>query len=101
MLSSYALSAVYPSLASDFDVTVESEREVGSVTPDAPLVTVGDVVPSLSPRQREVFLTAHEEGYYELPRGTTTAAIADRVGSSAEPAEDHRGAPKRNWLTRW
>ncbi|GGK52472.1 helix-turn-helix domain-containing protein [Haloarcula sebkhae] len=95
-LSSDALSAVYRSLVSAFEVTVESKREVGAVTPDAPLVTAGDVVPSLSPRQREVFLTAYEHGYYELPRETTTAAIADRVGVQRRTAEDHlRRAEKK------
>lgn len=88
-LTADALSGVYRSLAADFDVTVESKREIGSVTPDAPLLTVDDVVPTLSPRQREVFLTAYEQGYYELPRETTTAAIAERVGVQRRTAEDH------------
>jgi len=88
-LSPESLSAVYQALAAAFDVTVESKRAVQSVTPDAPLLTVEDVLPTLSARQREVFLAAHEAGYYELPRETTTAAIAERVGVERRTAEDH------------
>ena len=95
-LSPDALSEVYRALAAEFDVTVESKREVQSVTPDAPLLTVDAVVPDLSPRQREAFLTAYEHGYYELPRETSTAAVAERVGVGRRTAEDHlRRAEKK------
>lgn len=95
-LSADSLSGVYRSLAAEFDVTVESKREVQSVTPDAPLLTVDAVLPDLSPRQREVFLTAYEDGYYELPRETTTEAVAERVGVERRTAEDHlRRAEKK------
>ncbi|MDQ2073053.1 helix-turn-helix domain-containing protein [Haloarcula sp. NS06] len=95
-LSPDALTRVYQSLAGQFDVTVESKREISSVTPDAPLLTVDAMLPDLSPRQREVFLTAYEQGYYELPRETTTAAIAEQVGVERRTAEDHlRRAEKK------
>ncbi|KAA9396876.1 transcriptional regulator [Haloarcula sp. CBA1130] len=95
-LSADSLSAVYRALAAEFDVTVESKREVQSVTPDAPLLTVDAVLPDLSPRQREVFLAAYEGGYYELPRETTTEAVAARVGVERRTAEDHlRRAEKK------
>ena len=95
-LSADSLSAVYRALAAEFDVTVDAKREVRSVTPEAPLLTVDAVVPELSPRQREVFLTAYEHGYYELPRETTTTEIAARVGVQRRTAEDHlRRAEKK------
>ena len=95
-LTADSLAGVYRALAADFDVTVETKREVSSVTPDAPLLTVDAVLPDLSARQREVFLAAYDHGYYELPRETTTAAVAERVGVERRTAEDHlRRAEKK------
>ncbi|MDG5775812.1 helix-turn-helix domain-containing protein [Haloarculaceae archaeon H-GB2-1] len=95
-LDADALSAVYRDLTAEFSVTVEAKREIRSVTPDAPLLTVDALLPDLSARQREVFVTAYERGYYELPRETTTAAIADAVGVERRTAEDHlRRAEKK------
>lgn len=95
-LDAESLSAVYRDLIEEFHVTVESKREVRSVTPDAPLLTVDALLPELSARQREVFVTAYERGYYELPRKTTTEEIADAVGVERRTAEDHlRRAEKK------
>ncbi|QIO22107.1 helix-turn-helix domain-containing protein [Haloarcula sp. JP-L23] len=95
-LDAESLSNVYAAMAEDYAVTVESKREIQSVTPDAPLLTVDAVLPALSARQREVFLTAYEMGYYELPRETSTEAIADAVGVSRRTAEEHlRRAEKK------
>jgi predicted DNA binding protein len=88
-LDAGSLSAVYRDLAEEFPVTVESKREIRSVTPDAPLLTVDALLPDLSARQREVFVTAYERGYYELPRETTTAEVAAVVGVERRTAEDH------------
>ncbi|MFC6837269.1 helix-turn-helix domain-containing protein [Halomarina ordinaria] len=85
-----ALTACYRDFVDDgFDVSVEAKREVGSVTPDAPLLTLDEVLPTLTARQREVFTTAYARGYYEIPRGTTTAAVADVVGVDRRTAEEH------------
>lgn len=90
------LTSFYRAVAADHSVVVESKRRLASVATSAPLLSVDSVLPTLSPRQHEVFLTAHEQGYYELPRETTTAAIADAVGIERRTAEDHlRRAEKK------
>jgi len=95
-LDADTLSALYRDLTGEFDVTVETKREIGSITPDSPLLSVDNLLPDLSARQREVFTTAYERGYYELPRGTTTAEIAAEVGVQRRTAEDHlRRAERR------
>jgi predicted DNA binding protein len=95
-LDAESLSALYAAMAEDYAVTVESKREIRSVAPDAPLLTVDALLPDLSARQREVFLTAYEMGYYELPRETSTEAIADAVGVTRRTAEEHlRRAEKK------
>lgn len=95
-LDADALSAVYQDLTTEFDVSVETKRSIGSVTPDSPFLSVDALLPDLSPRQREVFRTAHERGYYELPRGTTTEELAAEVGVQRRTAEDHlRRAEKK------
>ncbi|WP_267643574.1 helix-turn-helix domain-containing protein [Haloarchaeobius amylolyticus] len=95
-LDADSLSAVYHDLTEECTVSVESKREIRSVTPDAPLLTVDAVLPELSSRQREAFLTAHERGYYELPRETTTEEIAAVIGVKRRTVEDHlRRAEKK------
>ncbi|WP_435346554.1 helix-turn-helix domain-containing protein [Haloarchaeobius sp. HRN-SO-5] len=95
-LDAKSLSAVYRDLTGEYRVTVESKREVRSVTPNAPLLTVDALLPDLSARQREAFVTAYERGYYELPRGTTTDEIADAVGVQRRTVEEHlRRAEKK------
>lgn len=87
-LDAGSLTAVYRDLTGEYAVDVESKREVGSVTPDAPLLTA-DALPALSPRQREVFTMAHERGYYEIPRETTTEELAAALGVERRTAEEH------------
>jgi hypothetical protein len=85
-----ALTECYRDLVADgYDVSVESKREVSSVTQAGPLLTPDDVLPSLTDRQREVFGAAVDRGYYEIPRETTTAAIAEAVGVERRTAEEH------------
>lgn len=85
-----ALSACYRELVDDgYTVGVESKREVTSVRQDAPLLTLDDALPTLTERQREVLQIAFEGGYYEIPRRTTTEAIATAVGVERRTAEEH------------
>jgi predicted DNA binding protein len=85
-----SLTACYRDLIDDeFAVTVERKREIETVTHDAPLLTLDSVLPDLSPRQRETFATAYDRGYYEIPRETTTADIAEIVGIERRTAEEH------------
>jgi len=95
-LNGEVLSAFYHDLTAEFQVSVETKREIESVTPDSPFLTVEALLPDLSSRQRTVLRTAHRKGYYELPRETTTEAIAEEVGIQRRTAEDHlRLAEKR------
>ncbi|MFC7155786.1 helix-turn-helix domain-containing protein [Halomarina halobia] len=85
-----ALTACYRDLIADgFDISVEAKREIESVRPDAPLLTIEEVLPTLTARQREAFTTAYERGYYAIPRETSTAAIAAAVGVERRTAEEH------------
>ncbi|MFC6960865.1 helix-turn-helix domain-containing protein [Halocatena marina] len=85
-----ALTGCYRALIDDgYTVTVERKREIETVTHDAPLLTLDGVLPNLSPRQRETFAAAYDRGYYEIPRETTTADIADAVGVERRTAEEH------------
>jgi predicted DNA binding protein len=82
------LSACYRELLDDgFRVTVEHKR-AGAVTPGSPL-GVDELLPDLTPRQRQAFVTAHEQGYYEIPRKTTTEAVAAALGVERRTAEEH------------
>lgn len=96
-LDAGGLADLYRDLLDDgHDVTVRSKRSVNSVTGAAPLLDPAGLVPDFTARQREVLLTAIENGYYELPREVTTAEIADRVGIQRRTAEDHlRRAERR------
>jgi len=88
-LEADALSAVYQDLLSEFDVHVESKRSIRSATLDSRVLAVDALRSELSDRQYEVFTTAHDRGYYELPRETTTEEIAAEVGVQRRTAEDH------------
>lgn len=83
------LTGLYRDLAADHAVTVESKREVGGAAADAPLVTLDTALPDLSPRQREALVVASDEGYYRIPRETTTADIAAELGVERRTAEEH------------
>lgn len=90
-LSPSALSAAYRDLADAFEVTVEAKREVEAVTPPGAF----EGAPSLSPRQREALRIAHEEGYYETPRGTDMQSVAERMGIDRRTADEHRRRAER------
>lgn len=95
-----ALTACYRDLLNDgFSVTVETKREIETVTHDAPLLTLGSVLPRLSPRQRETLTSAYDQGYYEIPRATTTTEIADTVGVERRTAEEHLRRAENKLMT--
>jgi len=83
------LTAVYRELNESHQVTVEAKREIESVMPDVPLLMLDSALPELSEGQEEALLTALQEGYYEIPRGTTTKEIADQLGISRRTFEEH------------
>lgn len=84
-----ALTACYRDLVADgVPVTVESKRAVESVSP-SPRALLEGIGPELTPRQRDTIKTAHERGYYQIPRETTTQEIADRIGVERRTAAEH------------
>lgn len=83
------LTAFYRDVAGDHAVTVESKRELATPSPESPLLSRETLLPALSPRQREVYRTAHRLGYFELPREATTAEVAAAVGIERRTAEHH------------
>ncbi|KAB1190047.1 transcriptional regulator [Haloferax sp. MBLA0076] len=89
-VSAAALTACFRDLVdSGFDVSVESKREVSFASGDAPLLAPLDAMPDLTGRQREALKLAYEHGYYDLPRGTGTEAIAAQMGVTRRTAEEH------------
>lgn len=55
----------------------------------------------LTARQREVFLTALEEGYYETPRETTLTAVAETLDSSKATVSEVLHRAEGKILTRY
>ncbi|MFO7925262.1 MAG: helix-turn-helix domain-containing protein [Halobacteriota archaeon] len=98
-LKSSQISQFYHDLVDDGKrVTVDSKRELESVDlhRDEPLIAPSDMISDFTCRQREVLETAHDDGYYELPRKTTTAEIAKKLGITRRTVEEHlrRGEKK-------
>jgi predicted DNA binding protein len=83
------LSRLYKDISAEHEVTVESKKELATVRSETPVLTASTFLPSLSERQRDVFLTAFEQGYYQMPRGTTTSEIAETEGVGRRTAEHH------------
>lgn len=73
------LDAVRQEMAADIIVT-------GTGATVAMLVDIDD---RLTERQREVFETARQHGYYEWPRGTTADALADELGIAKATLLEH------------
>lgn len=88
-LNSENMTDLYRDLVAEFPVTIESKREISAVPGDRPLLTPETALPDLSSRQREALVTAHEMGYYRIPRETTTADIAGEMGVGRRTAEEH------------
>ncbi|GAA5047803.1 helix-turn-helix domain-containing protein [Haladaptatus pallidirubidus] len=88
-LDSGNLTELYRDLVDEFSVTVESKREIAAIPGDRPLLTPETAISDLSSRQQEALVTAHEMGYYRIPRGATTAEIADEMGVERRTLEEH------------
>ncbi|MCT9098500.1 helix-turn-helix domain-containing protein [Haloarchaeobius sp. HME9146] len=88
-LDAERLTAFFRDLVADFNVTVESKREVASPARRSPSSGLDAVLPTLSERQREILLAAHEAGYYEIPRGTAMTDIAEVFDIDRRTAEEH------------
>ena len=81
------LAAFYEDVRASFDVTVRSKREVRAISQDRPLLAAD--APALSDRQAEAITAAWDEGYYEIPRETTTTALAAAMGVDRRTFKEH------------
>lgn len=81
------LTALYEDLRSSWDVHIETKRSIEKIDP--PDSSVAAQRPNLSSRQSEALRTAIDEGYYAIPRGTTTEDIAGKMGITRRTAENH------------
>jgi predicted DNA binding protein len=69
----------------DFPDNIQvSVEQVGQYSPDRP-----NLLSILTERQAEVFRTAVSEGYYEIPRQTTHADIANELGCAPSTIDEH------------
>lgn len=57
-----------------------------------------DVLDFLTDRQREIVRTAHEMGYYEVPRRVTTGAVADALDLDPSTVSEHLQRAERNLM---
>lgn len=83
------LTGVYRDLAADHDVTVKEKHELATVARDAPVRSLDDIVPSLTTRQRDVLRAARQQGYYQIPRETTTKELATAFDLDRRTVEEH------------
>lgn len=84
-LSPAALTGVYHDLRADYEVTVADKREVSAPASAAPGAAAAD----LTARQASVLRAAVEAGFYDRPRGATTADLADQFGLARSTLEEH------------
>jgi hypothetical protein len=80
-------------VADDVGVNVLLERLADYRGPSTPL-------DSLTERQREVTRTAHEMGYYEVPRQATTDDVAAELGVEASTVVEHLQRAEANLVDR-
>lgn len=83
------LSDLYTDLSKDQEVFVKSKKELSTIESETPVLLADTLLSSLSDRQYEAFTIAHEHGYYEIPRTTSTKELADKVGVSRRTFEHH------------
>ena len=94
-LDADSLAAFYKDIAAEFDVQVETKGPIRSIRPDSPFLPISGMLPEFTDRQREVFETAYDRGYYESPRGTTTEQIGAELGIHRRTAENHLRVAER------
>ena len=88
-LTESELTEVYRDISQDHHVDVESKHEIESVVPDMPLLMLDSALPDLSTGQRGALVTAIDSGYYEIPRESTTAEMAETLDISRRTFEEH------------
>lgn len=83
------MTRFYQDIQDSFRVDVRSKREVDAISQEQPMLSVDSLVPDLSDRQREAIVMAWESGYYEIPRETMTADLAERMDVGRRTFEEH------------
>jgi predicted DNA binding protein len=77
-----------------------AKRGLDAVTPLFSTAAFTDAVDEvLTDRQREVLAAAFRAGYYEWPRETTGAAVADELGIASATFSEHVHAAERKVMT--
>jgi predicted DNA binding protein len=71
------------------EVRREMDANITVTGTGATVATLVDIDDRLTERQREVFETARQHGYYEWPRGTTAAVLADEIGVAKATVLEH------------
>lgn len=71
------------------EVRREMDADITVTGTGATVATLVDIDDRLTERQREVFETARQQGYYEWPRGTTADALADEIGIAKATVLEH------------
>jgi predicted DNA binding protein len=92
------MTRFYRDVQESFQVEVRSKREIDAISQEEPMLSVESLVPDLSTRQREAVRMAWEAGYYEIPRETTTADLADRMGIDRRTFEEHLRLAERKFV---
>lgn len=83
------LTNIYHDINKSHDVTIKAKREIKAVAPDVPLLMLDSMIPDLTDKQQEALEIALEQGYYEIPRETSTEAVSEQVGVSRRTVEEH------------
>jgi DNA-directed RNA polymerase specialized sigma24 family protein len=80
-----------------------SEYETAGVSPELRKLEMYEgrerPIDELTDRQREVIRTAYESGYYEVPRETTTEAVAAELDVDPSTVAEHLQRAERNLLS--
>jgi len=83
------LTTFYREVNERYRVTVRSKREITTIDREHPLLSLHSAIPTLSDRQREAIVAAHEAGYYAIPRETTTTELSTELGINRRTFEEH------------
>jgi predicted DNA binding protein len=91
-------------MVGDHESVSERIREFSETGADVLIQTIGEYdgpvasLNALTERQQEVLETAFEMGYFEVPRETTTEAVADELDIDPSTAREHLQRAQRNLL---
>lgn len=97
-LDSQRLTDFFNDINDDLPVDVASTQTVTVPVSGSPLPR-DSVSPGLTPRQRAVLSTAWQEGYYEIPRGVTTAELGAMFDLNRRTVEDHLRRAERKLVS--